>query len=131
MSKQSNNDFEVVEQDANFKTLFPATIFVEKNTMEQQYEHLKSEVKEFEREWLALTKDDLSPSDVGMSRIGFLPEFLELVNNASPERVIEELYDMMHSAETLARKFAKEKGVDVDKVQQRIVSKNNERRYYE
>jgi hypothetical protein len=82
---------------------FPATRFANENSLEQQLVHIISEMDEVSQAY----------------------------NEESPERLTEEIFDLLHSVETAIRMIEKEMGKkDMAKIELSVWKKNLERGYY-
>jgi NTP pyrophosphatase (non-canonical NTP hydrolase) len=81
---------------------FPRTKFVDSNPLVTQIQHVSSEVHE--------------AYNAGCDE--------------SLERTAEELFDVIHSAETALRILQERHGVDIEAVGRQVVDKNRERGYY-
>ena len=83
---------------------FPETIFAQKNSLSNQIIHLESECREVSQAFFSEPKI---------------------------ERVVEELLDVIHSAETALRIIQRQHDVSLNKAIRDILRKNMERNYYD
>ena len=95
------NCLERMKPKMNFT--FPRTRFVDTTALYSQLQHLMSEVDELRKAYL----------------------------EEETERVAEELMDVIHSAETFARKLQEQRGVNLFDVCRSVERKNMERGYYQ
>lgn len=87
---------------------FPRAVFVGRNTVLQQFRHVRSEVAEI---W-----QELEPGYAG--------------GCFDPVRVAEESLDAIHSLETQLRILTEQHGVDLLLVMVQLIQKNRVRGYY-
>lgn len=94
---------------------FPEAKFAKSNNVYKQFLHLRSELFEVQTE---------------INTLRMIGEAKEKLSQA--ERVIEECFDIQHSAETLIRVIQREyPGIDVESIGRDVIRKNAERGYYD
>lgn len=81
---------------------FPATVYVEKNGIVQQSEHISSEAEE-------------------VSESAYTPYI---------QHTAEEVMDCLHSCETALRILKEKYGINLNQLKARVFNKNNVRNYY-
>jgi len=93
---------QIKEDKQENKWNFPETIFTKNNSLKQQISHLESEIIEVKNAYLS----------EGFS-----------------SHMVEELWDVIHSAETALRILGTDK-IDIFYIKDKVIEKNKERGYY-